>query len=265
MPKVFLCFLHHNPTPSYSLPKKARYVLAETHTARLKPKSVPKTIGKKESLAPALVLPTTGLSVNPGHEAFEDQVEDVFSTEVAKLREEEELKKKHAQMTAMLQNLYTDEELKNMDNLTKLREYKKMVGLDEDEEDEENATGNKDGKSSKKKSDRKTKAERNRSDRVKKAGREVDAERLAKKLEKSIGHVPTMIREMQKEQKERDEEKAYIASKKKEEDELEEKGRGVFSYVFFCYGDGGGVLLKRDREAGVVLLLEEGLVLERFF
>ena len=219
---------------------QATFVNLESNTARMKPKRAPRTLFQKTSKAPAVVLPGSGLSVNPGEQHFENAVEDVVATEMVKFRAEEDARKKRAPMTAKLSDAFTHEELKNMDNVTKLREFKKLMhaehGVECDEAGvpllggEDDDTTNRGGS---KKNDRLTQAQRNKRDRVKKESKEMSAQRLAKKLEKSIGQVPNLIREMQKEAVAKQEEKSYIDAKKQEAEALEEKG--MILAVGRCY------------------------------
>ncbi|CAD7972312.1 unnamed protein product [Amoebophrya sp. A120] len=213
--------------------------------AVLRPKSKPQTLGQKTSLAPATVLPDHGLSMNPGEEIFETKLDEIVAEEHLK-NEEEQMKDLRAKkpMTMRLLDAYTKEELLQMSDLEKLKEYKRLMKedhkldmdtvLEEENEDEEAAaTGANKGtkktpsNSDKKKlqrDERKTKTQRNKEERVKNMDLELTAKKRQKLLEKSIGQIPNMMREMVKDDKAKEEQKAFIEDAKQENVKLEEKG-----------------------------------------
>lgn len=74
---------------------------------------------------------------------------------------------------------------------------------------------------------KKTRTERNKIARVKKMEKELSAAKRQKLLEKSIGQVPNLLREMGKEEKLRAEKAEYVQQMKEEATALEKKGKYV--------------------------------------
>ncbi len=200
-----------------------------------KPKNLPKMLGKTSSLAPAVVVPfKSGVSINPGQQAYDEIVDEIVAKEVSKMDAETEGLRKRKPMTAKLKDHYTDEELKAMDEATKIREYKRLMLKKEGEESGAEESDGEAGCNSDKKLDmqrkkmkpneRKTKAQRNKEKRHAESLKQMSSAKRQKLLEKSIGQIPNLVREIEKENKAKGQEKEYNNSLKQEAIELEKKG-----------------------------------------
>ncbi|CAD7935828.1 unnamed protein product [Amoebophrya sp. A25] len=222
------------------------------------PHSKPTTLqnnSNKTCAAPAVVLPETGLSMNPGEEAFERQVDEVVADECAKMRSEEQEARKKKPMTSRLLDAYSQEEVSKMTEAERQKEYRRLIAEDliaenmdldvEEMESDEDATS----PSAKNKSEntkesttsstsssgiinkkvikaqeRKTKAQKNKEGRLKERMKNLSAEKRQKLLDKSIGQLPNLMREMETDNMTKKQEKEYLAQLKEEEKKMEEKG-----------------------------------------
>merc|ERR1712224_1015068 len=122
-------------------------------------------------------------------------------------------------MTSKLLDAYTPEEVAKMDDVQKFAAYKTLLneeGLDDDEIKVKNLK-RVDTHNIQTNAKRKTQAQRNQAERAKEQAKQESLDKKQKKLDKSVGQVPNLLRELEKEEKEREEKKAYVKSLKAEE------------------------------------------------
>lgn len=195
----------------------------------LKPKTAPKTLKMdkiKTCRAPSVVLPGNELSVNPGASVHDDFMAGVLAEDNMQQQADADAHERaYRPMTAKLLEAFTREELKAMGEGERLAEYRKLIFTHV----EDAAGGKKKGgaaapKASTGPADRKTQAQRNKRARNEELEAEQSLAKKQKALDKSVGHVPNLLREMEQEEQARQEKKELVQKYDDEREALEKKG-----------------------------------------
>eukprot|EP00929_Paragymnodinium_shiwhaense_P045284 TRINITY_DN23150_c0_g1_i1.p1 TRINITY_DN23150_c0_g1~~TRINITY_DN23150_c0_g1_i1.p1 ORF type:complete len:426 (+),score=166.41 TRINITY_DN23150_c0_g1_i1:124-1401(+) len=192
-------------------------------SAKEKPHSTPRTVGEKVGRAPAVLPAHEGQSMNPEHKAYEDLACTAAARELEREREAADLDRKIMPMTHELRDHIDAEELAKMDDETKLKKFRELtVGsalVDEDGDDTVYKAG---------KGRVKSQAQKNKTRRQKVVDVRESQEKAQKKLEKSVGEVGAILKQMKEEDRLRAEQKKYKEALRREKRSLEET-EGVVS------------------------------------
>jgi len=219
--------LWSEPTPA----ERHRSELADDETgafkirkkAKPKPVFTPRTMHQKASAAPAVIPAHEGQSVNPEGEAFED----LACMAAAKQLEEEEEAKRHQKhmrpMTLELESTFGAEAVAEMDEEAKVAAYRKLVIKTAEQQPGES------DEAFEKRSrlrEQKSQAQRNKERKRKIINNQQEQLRTQKKLEKSVGEVGAILKQMKEEEATRKERKEYRLQLRQSR-KLEEASAGV--------------------------------------
>jgi len=211
---------------------ESRHSVQKMNKAIYLPQRKPSTLGQKTTFAPAVCLPLNSeQSINPGQEIYDDAVMTVVAEESMKELVEANLIRRMKPMTSKLLDFYSEEELALLDEKTKIREFKRLLA----EEAKFGSEGGNDGKDGSKgkslnaaltaasklrnsaevkaaelaakilacnprkttsKDERLTRTEKNKRARLETEAKEMSLQKKQKLLDKSIGQVPNLLREM---------------------------------------------------------------------
>jgi hypothetical protein len=133
------------------------------------------------------------------------------------VRETEVVRRRMTPITAKLQEKYSKIEIAKMTLTEQIQVYKQMVF-----EDEGVAEGNAKGSSSS--------LSKNKQKRAAEELKNMSEKKQMKLLEKSVGQIPSMMREFEAEEKAKAERKKYEQGLKDETAEMEKKGRVTFYF-----------------------------------
>jgi len=184
-----------------------------------KPIYTPKTMHQKASSAPAVVPAHEGQSVNPSSDAFEDLACMAAAKQLAAEQEAKEAERHNAPITAELRDALGADVVDAMDDETKLAEYRKLfMSTDGSADSGVPSEGSNAQKAARWK--QKPQAQRNRERRQKVTNNKDEQLRRQKQLEKSVGEVGNILKELKEEEDERKQKKTYrLALRQKRKDE----------------------------------------------
>lgn len=203
------------PTP---LAKPVSKEFKAIRSAKERPQSKPVTMHKKVGCAPAVLPAHEGQSMNPELHAFEDLSFTAAARELEREREAAEMDRKITPVTHELRDFIDAEELAKMDEETKLKRFRELTckgGLLEDEADD--GTVHKGGKGRVK-----SQAQKNRTRRQRVLDQLEAQDKSQGRLEKSVGEVGAILKEMKEEERMRSEKKLYKETLRKEKRRMEE-------------------------------------------
>jgi len=188
--------------------------------------NVPKTLGQKVGVAPAVIPAHEGQSMNPDSKAFEDLACSAAATELEREREAEELQRKMRPMTSTLRDHVGAEKLEKMDEAEKVRLYRSLVvrseGVTEAGDGDEDAEGvdRAEGSGSRHQEHwRKKQSFRNREPMKRDLKAKENQIRQQRRLDKSVGQVGKVLKEMKDTDEWRAKRKEYherVLAKRKE-------------------------------------------------
>lgn len=184
------------------------------------PIHTPRTLHQKASRAPAVVPAHEGQSMNPGSEAYEDLACMAAAKQLEKEEKVESLERQMRPITTELRATLGDEEVAKMDEATRIQTYRKLIcpGAPEPLEGEsEEAFEKRIAKFR-----RKSQSKRNKERKRKITDHKQAQLQAQKKLDKSVGEVGAILKEMNEEEETRRERRAYRESLRRKRRELEE-------------------------------------------
>lgn len=180
---------------------------------------MPSTLHQKVGLAPAVLPAHEGQSMNPQKDAYEDLTYMAAAVEIEKEQEAEEVERKLRPMTAALKDAVGAERLKEMDEEEKFALYRSLMQQQSKEE------ANDDGEGA---PVRKTKAWKQKAQSLRnkqKVKRDLDAKeeqaRSQKLLQKSVGEVGSILKDMKEQDELNKQKKEYKESMRRKRKELE--------------------------------------------
>lgn len=169
------------------------------------PPQKPGTMNKKEGLAPAVMVPHEGQSINPEYSAFEDLTVGAAEKHLLKEEQEQKIEARLRPITSELRQLVGAEKLKGMSDDEKMKLYLELTGKKIEDKDVEPADAHK-------KKWSKSAAARSKMHQTKKYTAKEIQRRQDAKLEKSVGDIGAIMKELQA---------ADVASKSKKEKKAE--------------------------------------------
>eukprot|EP00933_Yihiella_yeosuensis_P039958 TRINITY_DN3415_c0_g1_i1.p1 TRINITY_DN3415_c0_g1~~TRINITY_DN3415_c0_g1_i1.p1 ORF type:complete len:469 (+),score=126.80 TRINITY_DN3415_c0_g1_i1:62-1408(+) len=163
------------------------------------PQYTPKTMHQKVSNAPAVIPAHEGQSMNPEAEAFEDLACTVAARQLEAEAEVEAMKRRMRPITAELESHLGVDAVKDMDEETKIKTYQSMVtGIDPSVQREGESTEAYERRLKKQK--QKSQAQRNKERKAKVINAKQAQLKAQQKLEKSVGEVGTILKEMKQQE-----------------------------------------------------------------
>lgn len=182
------------------------------------PLSIPKTLHQKVSAAPAVIPAHEGQSVNPESEAFEDLACMAAARQLEHEREVELFEQRLQPITAALRS-HGVEGLDQMDDETKLKTYRSLI-LDSDAQQRE---GESDEVFQRRLAKMKLKSQAQRNKQRKQRVLNTKQARLKaqQKLDKSVGEVGAILKDIKQKEEEREERKKYREALRAKQKELE--------------------------------------------
>jgi len=177
----------------------------------------PRTLEYRPSVAPAVIPAKEGQSVNPSQTSFEDIACLAAAKELEKEREDAELGRKMRPISAELADAVPAETLKGLDDEAKMNLYQSLTlkGNAEAETEGNDEDGQRlSGK-------RKSQAQRNKEKKRKDIDVRQSQLQTQKKLEKSVGEVGAILRDMREKDEWYKNRKEYRMSQRKKRRELE--------------------------------------------
>mmetsp|Transcript_47554 Transcript_47554/g.83640 ORF Transcript_47554/g.83640 Transcript_47554/m.83640 type:complete len:420 (-) Transcript_47554:96-1355(-) len=197
---------------------------SDREASRLRPAQkpavkVPRTLHQKVGLAPAVLPAHEGQSMNPQQNAYEDLACMAAAVELEKEREAEDQDRKMKPITHELRDLVGAEKLKGMEEAEKMQLYRSLVLKSAADADGSAAAD----KASPTKGQRKQKSQAQRNKEKKRRG--VDAKedqlRQQKRLEKSVGQVGSLLKDMKDRSEWEEKRREYRESMRTKSRELE--------------------------------------------
>lgn len=184
------------------------------------PQSVPKTLHHKVSAAPAVLLAHEGQSMNPAAESFEELSCMAAAREIEREHEVEALERKMQPMTAELKDAVGVDALKGLDDAAKIELYRSLVCSGAIVSSE-----NGPAEASRRRAvGQKSQSQRNK-EKIRKAVDAKQAQRqMQKKLEKSVGELGSIFKEMKEKQQWQQERREYREDLKRKHKQLEASG-----------------------------------------
>lgn len=158
------------------------------------PHSVPGTVNQKVGKAPAVVPAHEGQSANPEASAYEDLACTAAARELEREQAEEELDRKIRPLTHSLRDLAGPEALKGLSDAEKVELYRKLM-LKERAEDEAEDISLREGRGGHEKSQ----AQKNRKKKQKVKEEHESQKAQQRRLEKSVGEVGALLKELKAE------------------------------------------------------------------
>lgn len=210
-------------------PKGQKYLQTASGHLEKRAIKVPKTLGKRISDAPAIVVPHEGASINPSQDVYSELAYSITAQEMEKQFQEQALDRKLKPVTHTLRDLADPKELEGLDEAGKLALFRKLtlgakaaeIADDEDQEGgDDSVTVNANGVLQK----RKTQAERNKDKRRKLREQQQLKEAQQKKLGKSVGAIGTLLKDMKAKADDSTTKTAFVKEAKARDKELEKKG-----------------------------------------
>lgn len=208
------------PVPAKVAAEQAKATASNVRTSALKtPVSAPGTLGKKVSAAPAVLPAHEGQSMNPETGALEDLTFAAAAKQLEQEREEEAQDRKMRPITAVLEDEFGKEKVREMDEEARVTAYREIVCASGDAEGAEGDAGS--YLQGSKKNKKKAQAVRNREKRRKTIDEEERRGQAQKKMEKSVGEIGNMLKEMKEKEAWLAERKKYRGTVKRKRDEVE--------------------------------------------
>lgn len=197
-------------------------------TVRRRPQAVaqnvPKTLHQKVGVAPAVLPAHEGQSVNPENTAYEDLACMAAARELEREREVEALDRRLHPVSAALRDAHGAEAVKGMDEATKIRLYRELTCSSASASTEGGAEASSGaGKSKRQKSE----AQRNRERKRKNVDAQETQRRTQKRLEKSVGDVGAILKEMTQQEEWQKERREYRGKLKAQREEQEREQGAV--------------------------------------
>lgn len=203
------------PTPATGIepPKKSEF--SALRGRKYAPKSVPKTLHEKVGVAPAVLPAHEGQSMNPEVNAYDDLTFTAAAQELERQRESQELDRKIKPMTHELRDAMGTglADMSEQAKVEKLRELVCKSSVDD---------GDYEGAGQHVKGRRKSQAQRNKQQKQKVLDEEHAQEVAQRRLEKSVGEVGAILKEMKEEEDLAKQRKAYKQNLQVEKRKLEE-------------------------------------------
>lgn len=227
-------------TPASEILPAAKAEFSQLRGRKLVATKMPKTLHQKEGWAPAVLPAHEGQSMNPEANAYEELTFTAAATEMKREREEAELNRKIRPMTHELREMFDPDELNGLSEEAKVAKYRSMICKPRD--DDGNADD--DGQVTSGRGRRKSQAQKNKRQKQKIIDEEERQLRDQRKLEKSVGEVGAILKDMKRQDTLSKERKAQRGSILAEKRKLEETK---------------GVVPKR-RRLGRSKFMEEALV-----
>mmetsp|Transcript_64464 Transcript_64464/g.135264 ORF Transcript_64464/g.135264 Transcript_64464/m.135264 type:complete len:388 (+) Transcript_64464:82-1245(+) len=206
--------------PDAKAKAKAAKEAAWEHVKRVPhpvPKQVPKNMYKKNSTAPAVLPAHEGQSINPAPQCFEELACLAAARELEREEEVRDRKRQMNPITFELTERFGAEAVEKMSEEEKVETYRKLqctLEIDTDANGETPAM-----RSQKLKSEAKRRKEA--------VGRKrafiEDKRKQEKALEKSVGEIGTILKEMKDEEEARKAKKEHLTALRRKREELEEK------------------------------------------
>lgn len=192
-------------------------------TAKPMPVHTPRSMHQKASCAPAVLPAHEGQSVNPQSEAYEDLACMAAAKELEKEEEAKVLERTRRPITAELQDALGDEAVDAMDDVTRIATYRKMFCSHEAPEQQE-------GESEEAyerrvaKFKRKSQSQKNKERKRKFTDHRQAQLKAQQRLERSVGEVGAILRDLKEEERLREERTAYRLAMRQERKNLEATG-----------------------------------------
>mmetsp|Transcript_103678 Transcript_103678/g.231588 ORF Transcript_103678/g.231588 Transcript_103678/m.231588 type:complete len:439 (+) Transcript_103678:84-1400(+) len=202
---------------------KSAHEAAMTVKRRPQPvaQSVPKTLHQRVGAAPAVLPAHEGQSVNPDSSAYEDLACMAAARELEREREAEALDRRLHPISAALRDAHGAEALKGLDEETKIRMYRELT-CSTATADAEGSAGEASGSASRgKRKEEKSEAQRSRERKRKDLDARQTQLRARKRLEKSVGDVGAILKEMDQKEAWQKERRGYREKLKASREELE--------------------------------------------
>jgi len=187
-------------------------IMPRKHT----PARAPKTLHQKTGSAPAVVPAHEGQSLNPELGAYEDLSCTAAARELERERENEQLDRKIRPLTHELRDMAGPGGLKDVDESKKVEMYLSLKGMKAGAADSEPAQAHIHHR-------QKSQAQKNRHKKLMVQDEMESAELRQKRLEKSVGEVGSILKEMKEEAELGENRKRYHASLQSEKRRLEEQ------------------------------------------
>jgi len=205
--------------PAKSAPSRAFPRVKPTHAV---PHKKPRTVNERVGLAPAVVLPHEGQSMNPDDKAYEDLACEAAAAHIAMEREAEEIDRKLRPITHELRDLVGAAKLEGMDPNDQLKLWSELTGKKAaiDGDDEEGTAA------MRRKGKMKSQSARNKTKKLKGLSALELQERQNRNLEKSVGDVGSILKDMKRESRLQKKRREYRDSLVQKSNELE-KSAGV--------------------------------------
>lgn len=177
---------------------------------------VPGTVHQKVGLAPAVLTAHEGQSVNPHRDAYEELACMAAATELEREREMDEVNRKLKPVTHELIDAVGIERFREMDEEDKMALYQSLHargGGDEEEEKPESRRS--------KLRKQKSQAQKNKKKKRHNIDSKVEQALAQKRLDRSVGEVPNMLKGMQEQTEFHKNRKQYRESLRAKRNELE--------------------------------------------
>jgi hypothetical protein len=190
-------------------------------SAKPLPVNQPRTLHQKVGIAPAVIPAHEGQSMNPHREAYEDLACMAAAVELERERNNEELDRKLRPMTHELRDALGSDKLKEMSEEEKIRAYRELClkkGVAAKESDE---GGDDFFAMQGKKSKIKAQSVRNKKKRQIGVDAQEEQAKAQRRLEKSVGDVGSLLKEIKEETELHQSRKQYKASLREKRLELE--------------------------------------------
>lgn len=191
------------------------------------PGRVPKTLAQKVSVSPAVLPPEAGHSINPASEDYAAVFTKAAEVEFEKDRVEEKQRRKSRPVTTYLTELYGKEIVSAMTPTEKLNKYIELVRPKPKAAFDDILMEKELEPPTKRSTKPKTIAQRNKQLRTKVLERFESVDRKQRKLDKSIGEVGRVKKDLTKKDDMDSQFREQRAKKKAEEEERERKGSKV--------------------------------------
>jgi hypothetical protein len=185
------------------------------------PSSAPNTLHQKVSKAPAVVPAHEGQSMNPAPKAYEDLVCTAAARELERERENEELDRKLRPMTHELLDVAGPEALQGMNEEAKVELYRSIACSKKPQAEGEGAAETS-SKLGARRKEQKSQSFRNKEKKLKKLHEEERRRRAQRSLEKSVGEVGAILRDIKDQTGQQQERQQYLETLRSEKRRLEE-------------------------------------------
>lgn len=207
-PEVFDLWAGPDPATARKQRAQAEEEAAMTVIRRpmTRPSKVPKTLHQKVSAAPPVIPAHEGQSMNPTEEAYEDLACTAAARQLEKEAEADALERKLRPITHELRERLGQDAVKDLDDEAQMKLWRSLAGKQngDREDDEAGGEGSRDhgdaaGKRKREQlagREQKSQAQRNREKRRKDLDAKQAQKLASKKLEKQVGEVGALLKEM---------------------------------------------------------------------